>query len=158
MKITHLNKDGNANMVDVSNKDDSKRVAKAIATVSLHQESYRVLKEGHVKKGDILSIAQVAGIMAAKNTSNMIPLCHPLNLSHIDIEYSFNDELMELGILSIVSLVGKTGVEMEALSAVSITALTVYDMLKAIDKKIVIKDIKLLEKQGGKSGDFRSDL
>lgn len=157
MKITHLNNEGNANMVDVSNKNETKREAKAQAIVQMSKEAYDVLKSGYAKKGDILSVAQVAGIMAAKNTSNIIPLCHPLNLTHINIEYSFFDDTFELTITSTVSLTGKTGVEMEALTSASVAALTVYDMLKAIDKKIVIKEVKLLEKTGGKSGTFRSD-
>ncbi len=148
---THLNKDGNAQMVDVSEKLHTKRVAKAKTTMQFNQESYNSLKEGYVKKGDILSIAQVAGIMACKNTSNIIPLCHPLPISHIDIEYGFNDEDSELQITSIVETTFNTGVEMEALTCATVTALTVYDMLKSVDKGIIIKETKLLMKSGGKS-------
>ena len=148
---THLNKDGNARMVDVSGKKHTKRIARAQSIMVFGDEAYASLKSGYVKKGDILSIAQVAGIMAAKNTSNMIPLCHPLPISHIDIEYGFNDKLKELSINSIVETTYNTGVEMEALTCASITALTVYDMLKSIDKGIIIKETKLLVKSGGKS-------
>jgi len=113
------------------------------------------LKNGYVKKGDILSVAQTAGIMGAKQTSNLIPMCHPLNITSVNIEYLFMDESLELQIQSTVKIAGKTGVEMEALMSVSITALTIYDMCKAIDKGIVIKETKLISKSGGKSGDFK---
>ena len=149
--ITHLNKQGNAKMVNVSQKELSNRIAIAQSIVKLDKEAYQVVKSGHSKKGDILSVAQVAGIMAAKNTSSIIPLCHPLSLSHIDIEYHFDDELNQLKIKSIVEVEGKTGVEMEALTASSVCALTIYDMVKAIDKSIIIKETKLLKKTGGKS-------
>lgn len=148
---THLNKDGNARMVDVSGKSHTKRTAKAISKMIFNEEAYKSLKDGHVKKGDILSIAQVAGIMAAKKTSDIIPLCHPLPISHIDITYSFSDDIKELTIESIVETTFNTGVEMEALTCASVTALTVYDMLKSVDKSIVIKETKLLVKSGGKS-------
>jgi len=155
MKITHLNKDGNANMVDVSDKIETTRIATAQTTMVFNQETYQVLKNGYVKKGDILSVAQTAGIMGAKQTSNLIPMCHPLNITSVNIEYLFIDESLELQIQSTVKIAGKTGVEMEALMSVSITALTIYDMCKAIDKGIVIKETKLISKSGGKSGDFK---
>jgi cyclic pyranopterin phosphate synthase len=155
MKITHLNKDGNANMVDVSDKIETTRIATAQTTMVFNQETYQVLKNGYVKKGDILSVAQTAGIMGAKQTSNLIPMCHPLNITSVNIEYLFMDESLELQIQSTVKIAGKTGVEMEALMSVSITALTIYDMCKAIDKGIVIKETKLISKSGGKSGDFK---
>ena len=155
MKITHLNKDGNANMVDVTDKDQTVRTATAQAIMVFNDETYQVLKKGYVKKGDILSVAQTAGIMGAKQTSNIIPMCHPLNITSVNIKYSFNDEHNELVIESTVKITGKTGVEMEALTSASITALTVYDMCKAMDKGIIIKETKLLSKSGGKSGDFK---
>lgn len=155
MNITHINKDGNANMVDISNKIETLRIAKAQAVLAFDQEVYDIVKHGTVKKGDILSVAQVAGIMAAKNTSTIIPMCHPLLLDSIDITYEFNDNAHEVTIISTVKLTGKTGVEMEALTAASVTALTIYDMTKALDKLTIIKEIKLLEKSGGKSGDVK---
>ena len=155
MKVTHLNKDGNANMVDVTEKDESVRTATAQTIMVFNDETYQILKKGYVKKGDILSVAQTAGIMGAKQTSNIIPMCHPLNITGVNIEYSFNDENNELIIESTVKITGKTGVEMEALTSASITALTVYDMCKAMDKGIVIRETKLLSKSGGKSGDYK---
>ncbi len=155
MKVTHLNEDGNANMVDVTDKSETVRTAVAQTTMVFNKETYEVMKKGYVKKGDILGVAQTAGIMGAKQTSNIIPMCHPLNISSVQIEYSFNDKDLELIIQSTVKITGKTGVEMEALTSSSITALTIYDMCKAIDKGIIIKETKLLSKSGGKSGDFK---
>ena len=155
MKVTHLNEDGNANMVDVTDKSETVRTAVAQTTMVFNKETYEVMKKGYVKKGDILGVAQTAGIMGAKQTSNIIPMCHPLNISSAQIEYSFNDKDLELIIQSTVKITGKTGVEMEALTSSSITALTIYDMCKAIDKGIIIKETKLLSKSGGKSGDFK---
>jgi len=152
MKITHLNKDGNPQMVDISEKQDTKRIAKASAIIAFDEDTYQIVKNGHVKKGDILSVAQVAGIMAAKNTSTIIPMCHPILLDKINITYQFDDINNQLTIISEVKLTGKTGVEMEALTAVSITALTIYDMTKSLNKMTLIKEVKLLEKSGGKSG------
>jgi cyclic pyranopterin phosphate synthase len=154
MKITHLNKDGNATMVDISDKVETTRSATAQTVMIFNEEAYQVLKNGYVKKGDILSVAQTAGIMGAKLTSNIIPMCHPLNITSVNIAYTFNDEAQELTIQSTVKITGKTGVEMEALTSSSITALTIYDMCKAIDKGITIKETKLLSKSGGKSGDY----
>jgi cyclic pyranopterin phosphate synthase len=154
MKITHLNKDGNATMVDISDKVETTRSATAQTVMIFNEEAYQVLKNGYVKKGDILSVAQTAGIMGAKLTSNIIPMCHPLNITSVNIAYTFNDEAQELTIQSTVKITDKTGVEMEALTSSSITALTIYDMCKAIDKGITIKETKLLNKSGGKSGDF----
>ena len=155
MNVTHLNKDGNANMVDVTDKSETVRTAVAQTIMVFNEETYNVLKKGYVKKGDILGVAQTAGIMGAKQTSNIIPMCHPLNITSVNIEYTFNDKNLELIIQSTVKITGKTGVEMEALTSASITALTIYDMCKAIDKGIVIKETKLLSKSGGKSGDFK---
>ena len=155
MGLSHLDKDGNANMVDVSNKSVTERTAIARAIVSFSSETFNKVIVGNNKKGDIISVSKIAGIMAAKNTSNLIPLCHPLNLSKVDITFKFLEETCELKITSVVTVTGKTGVEMEALVAVNVAALTIYDMCKAIDKNIVIKEVKLLEKTGGKSGHFR---
>ena len=155
MGLSHLDKDGHANMVDVSNKTITTRTAKAIALVSFSSNTYQTVIDGNNKKGDILSVSKIAGIMAAKNTSNLIPLCHPLNITNVDIEFMFLDDSHDLQIISSVTVSGQTGVEMEALVAVNVAALTIYDMCKAIDKNIIIKEVKLLEKTGGKSGEFK---
>jgi len=155
MDLTHLNKEGRAKMVDVTEKSDTVRIAKAISTISMKKETLKRIIDGGIKKGDVLSVSQVAGIMAAKKTSDIIPMCHPLLLTSVDISFNHDIEKNELYIESTVSLKGKTGVEMEALTAVSVAALTIYDMCKAIDKAIIIKETKLLEKTGGKSGTYR---
>ena len=155
MELLHLNKKGNARIVDVTAKDESLRTAKAVSTVSMKSETLKRILEGGIKKGDVLAVSQVAGIMAAKKTSDIIPMCHPLLITGVDIEFSHDLDKNELYIESRVSLTGKTGVEMEALTAVSIAALTIYDMCKAIDKDMVIKEIKLLGKTGGKSGEYK---
>jgi len=154
MEMSHLNKQGNAKMVDVTDKENSKRTAKARAIVKMKKETLNRILEGGMKKGDVLAVSQVAGIMAAKKTPELIPMCHPLMLTGIDISFDHDVLLSELSITSTVSLTGNTGVEMEALTAVSVAALTIYDMCKAIDKGMVISEIKLLQKTGGKSGDF----
>ena len=142
-------------MVDVTDKQDTIRVAIAEATVKMKKETLKRIIDGGMKKGDVLAVSQVAGIMAAKKTPELIPMCHPLLLTGIDISFKHDFNTDELTINSTVSLSGKTGVEMEALTAVSVAALTVYDMCKAIDKDIIIKEIKLIEKTGGKSGAYR---
>jgi len=152
MELTHLNKEGYAKMVNVSSKLDTVRVAVAEGKVSMKKETLKRIVNGGLKKGDVLAVSQVAGIMAAKKTSELIPMCHPLLLTGIDITYDYDFDSLELTIKSKVSLTGKTGVEMEALTAVSVAALTVYDMCKAIDKGMTIKSIRLLKKSGGKSG------
>ncbi len=157
MDLTHLNKEGRAKMVDVTNKIETVRIAKAQATVLMKPVTLKRIIEGGMLKGDVLAVSQVAGIMAAKKTADIIPMCHPLLLTSVDISFDHNIIKSELYIESTVSLTGKTGVEMEALTAVSVSALTVYDMCKAIDKDIIIKEIKLLEKTGGKSGTYRRD-
>lgn len=153
-KLTHINEQGRAKMVDVGEKEKTKRIAKAFGKVKLNEETFNIIVNGRAKKGDVLAVAQVAGIMGAKKTSEIIPMCHPINLVGVDIEFNINYEKFEIEIIAITKCVGETGVEMEALSAVSITALTIYDMCKAIQRDIEITDIKLLEKSGGKSGDF----
>ncbi len=141
-------------MVDVSEKENTKRIAKACATVTMTKETYNKIFDKQIKKGDVLGAAQIAGIMGAKKTPAVIPMCHPLNISSVKIEFAPNDTESSITIIASVKVDGKTGVEMEALTAVSIAALTIYDMCKAVDKGMVISDIKLLEKSGGKSGDF----
>lgn len=142
-------------MVDVSEKQPSKRAAFAQAKIELQQTTIEMIEKGLVKKGDVFTVAQLAGIMAAKQTSNLIPLCHPIKLSHIDVRIKIGEDKNYLILHSEVHAVDKTGVEMEALTAVSIAALTIYDMIKAVDKGAVIREIVLLEKTGGKSGTFR---
>ena len=152
MNLTHINEQGYARMVDVSGKEDSTRVARAQAIVRMQVETLQIIREGGIKKGDVLAVAQVAGIMAAKQTSNIIPMCHPLMLTGVDIEFSFDDANSTLIIRSQVKTSGKTGVEMEAITAVTVAALTVYDMCKAIDRWMEITEVQVLEKSGGKSG------
>ncbi|GAA0238553.1 cyclic pyranopterin monophosphate synthase MoaC [Metaclostridioides mangenotii] len=153
--LTHINEKGYAKMVDISDKDDTQRVAIATATITLSKEALEKVKNGQIKKGDVLSVAQVAGIMGAKNTSNNIPMCHQINLVGCDLDFEIDDENSCIKIYSTCKSMGKTGVEMEALNSCSIAALTIYDMCKAVDKKMVISNIHLIEKTGGKSGDFK---
>lgn len=154
MELTHINKEGRARMVDVSLKDETLREAVAKAYVYMKMETLEKIKEGSIKKGDVLSVAQVGGIMGAKRTSDIIPMCHPIMITGCDISFNLNFEKSRVEITSTVKTVGQTGVEMEALSAVSIAALTIYDMCKAIDREMIISDIKLMKKSGGKSGLF----
>mgnify|MGYP000851227148 CR=1 FL=1 len=150
--FTHINEQGRAKMVDVTSKDDTARIAIAEAIIKMEPETLQTIKSGGVKKGDVLSVAQIAGVMGAKQTANIIPMCHPLMLSGVDIIFDLDEEKSEIKIRGTVKTTGKTGVEMEALSAVSIAALTIYDMCKAIDRWMIIEEIKLIEKSGGKSG------
>lgn len=152
--FTHFNEQGRAKMVDVGDKPESLRTATAQASVMLSKETFDLVKTGGLKKGDVLTVAQVAGVMGAKRTSDIIPMCHPISVNGIDLNLSLCEEKYSVEIKAMVSCVGKTGVEMEALSAVSIAALTVYDMCKAVQKDIVISEIKLLDKAGGVHGDF----
>ncbi|MBL0387513.1 cyclic pyranopterin monophosphate synthase MoaC [Tumebacillus sp. ITR2] len=152
--LTHFNAEGRAHMVDVSEKSASDRSATAAATLRMRAETLTLIRQGKMKKGDVLAVAQVAGIMAAKKTSDLIPMCHPLPLTKVDISFSERSET-ELDVEATVKTTYVTGVEMEALTAVTAAALTVYDMCKAVDKGMVIADVKLVEKTGGKSGDFR---
>lgn len=153
--LTHVNEKGYAKMVDISDKDDTKRVATAVATITMSEEALYKVKNGQVKKGEVLSVAQVAGIMGAKNTSNNIPMCHQINLVGCDLDFEINDETSSINIYATCKSLGKTGVEMEALNSATIAALTIYDMCKAIDKKMIIGNIHVLEKTGGKSGHFK---
>ena len=153
-EFSHFDADGNAIMVDVSKKNETERVATASGKITLSQEAYDLVKSGSMVKGDVLGVARIAGIMAAKKVDSLIPLCHPLAVTKINIDFAYNDDSRQIEIEAIVGITGKTGVEMEALTAVSITALTIYDMCKAVDKAMVISDICLEKKTGGKSGTF----
>lgn len=155
--FTHFNQQGRAQMVDISEKQESERTAEARSSIIVNEEIHQKITENKMKKGDVLAVAQVAGIMAAKKTSDWIPMCHPLQLKGVDIsfEWKTEEDRYELLINVKVKTKGSTGVEMEALTAASATALTVYDMCKAVDKGMVIGETFLLEKTGGKNGDFR---
>jgi cyclic pyranopterin phosphate synthase len=152
-KLTHLDETGKVHMVDVGQKPDSERTAVAKGEVVMRSETLGLIQAGAIKKGDVLTVAQVAGIMAAKRTSELIPLCHPLPLSQVAVELDLDPALPGVRITATARTVGKTGVEMEALTAVSIAALTVYDMAKAAEKTMRIQNIRLVEKHGGRSGD-----
>jgi cyclic pyranopterin phosphate synthase len=152
MELTHFNEHGKAKMVDVSEKSDTKRTAIAKGSIEMNPETIEVIKQGKIKKGDVLSVAQVGGIMGAKKTWDLIPMCHNIFLSGADIKFNVLED--EIEIEATVSTIGKTGVEMEALTAVSMAALTIYDMCKAIDKDMVINNIRLVKKVGGKSGEY----
>lgn len=150
--FTHFNQDGEAIMVDVSQKDITMRIAIAEGSIKVNQEVFRSIKKQTNKKGDVLAVARIAGIMAAKKTSDMIPLCHPLFITKITIDFELDEDNYMIKAIATTKVNGKTGVEMEALHAVSVTLLTIYDMCKAIDKSMEISDIRLLHKEGGKSG------
>jgi cyclic pyranopterin phosphate synthase len=154
MTLSHLDASGNARMVDVGDKPDTNRIALAEGSVKMLPETLALIRAGNIKKGDVLTIAQLAGIMAAKRTAELIPLCHPLPVTHIDVKCELDDALPGVHITASVRTSGKTGVEMEALTAVSVAALTIYDMAKAAEKTMEITDIRLLEKRGGKSGEW----
>ncbi len=153
-KITHLDESGHAKMVDVSDKEDTERVAVAKGEVTMQPQTFELIRAGMIKKGDVLSVAQVAGIMAAKRTSELIPMCHPLPLMDIKVDLTLDDELPGVQITSFVKTIAKTGVEMEALTAVAVAGLTVYDMAKAAEKTMRIQNIRLVKKTGGQSGDI----
>jgi len=152
-KLTHLDEHGRASMVDVGHKPDTERIAVARGEVHMKKETFELIRDGQIKKGDVLTIAQIAGITASKRTSDLIPLCHPLPLSKIDVDLALDDSLPGVVITATAKVTGKTGVEMEALTAVSVAALTVYDMAKAAEKTMKIQNIRLVEKHGGQSGD-----
>ncbi|WP_092222529.1 cyclic pyranopterin monophosphate synthase MoaC [Desulforhopalus singaporensis] len=153
-ELTHFDSQGNAIMVDVGGKKDSVRVADAAGWIRMSPQAFEKAKSGTVAKGDVLGIARVAGIMAAKKVDSLIPLCHPLLINKVSLDFSFRDEDYTIEIFATVGISGKTGVEMEALTAVSVAALTIYDMCKAVDKSMVIGDIRLIKKTGGKSGTY----
>ena len=155
--FTHFNEQGRATMVDVSEKPVSFRTASATGRVCVNEETYARIKSGGTKKGDVLSVAQIAGIMGAKRTPDLIPMCHPVVTDHIDLNLTCDDETHSVVIVSHVSCMGRTGVEMEAITAVSVAALTVYDMCKCMQKDIEITQIRLLEKTGGVHGDYKWD-
>ena len=151
-KLSHFNEQGGAHMVDISAKNDTSRIAVATGRIRMQPETAEIIRSGTAQKGDVLGVAQVAAIMAAKNTSQMIPMCHPLMLTGTDVAFDVTETTVE--ITATIKTTGKTGVEMEALSAVSVAALTIYDMVKAVDKQMVIEDIKVTSKSGGASGDW----
>jgi cyclic pyranopterin monophosphate synthase len=152
-KLTHLDDSGRANMVDIGEKAETERVAVAGGEIFMKKETLNLIRSGLMKKGDVLTVAKIAGITAAKRTADLIPLCHPLSITHIDVTLSLDNDLPGVRIIATVKTTGKTGVEMEALTAVSVAALTVYDMAKAAEKTMKIQNIRLVEKHGGRSGD-----
>jgi cyclic pyranopterin phosphate synthase len=152
-KLTHLDEHGRARMVDVGAKPDTERIAVARGEVQMKKETFELIRAGQIKKGDVLTVAQIAGISAAKRASELIPLCHPLFLSKIDVDLALDESLPGVVITATAKTTGKTGVEMEALTAVSVAALTIYDMAKAAEKTMQIQNIRLVEKHGGQSGD-----
>ncbi len=153
-KLTHLDEQGQASMVDVTAKPETERVAVAAGEVVMRPETLALIREGNIKKGDVLGAARIAGIMAAKRTHELIPLCHPLPLTKVAVDFQFNEAESKIEIVATVKTRGQTGVEMEALTAVSVAALTIYDMAKAVEKTMRIENIRLLRKEGGKSGLF----
>lgn len=152
--LTHIDQQGRAQMVDVGSKPDTERIAVAAGAVYMQPETLRLIRDGAIKKGDALTVARLAGIMAAKRTAELVPLCHSLPLTHIEVELRLSEADSAVLIEATVRTTGKTGVEMEALTAVSVAALTVYDMAKAVDRGMRMSDIRLLEKHGGQRGDY----
>ena len=156
-QLTHLDEAGQAKMVDVSGKPDSERIAIAGGEVHLRTETVALIRQGLMKKGDVLTVAKIAGIMGAKRTSELIPLCHPIALNQVEVDVRLEDDLPGVVITTSARTTGKTGVEMEALTAVAVAALAVYDMVKAVDRAARIQNIRLIEKRGGQSGDVRNE-
>ncbi|HCB48242.1 MAG: molybdenum cofactor biosynthesis protein MoaC [Anaerolineae bacterium SG8_19] len=156
-QLTHIDESGQAKMVDVGQKPDTERVAVASGSVVMRPETLQLIIEGNVKKGDVLTVAQMAGVMAAKRTSELIPLCHPLLINHVSVTCTPNPAESRIDIKASVRLTGKTGVEMEALTAVTVAGLTIYDMVKAVDRSMRLTDIRLLAKSGGRSGEYVAD-
>ncbi len=157
-QFTHIDSQGQASMVDVSGKAITTRVATASAVISMHPDTFRMIVDGDHHKGDVLAVARIAGIQAAKKCSDLIPLCHPLMLSKVQVDFELIADSHQIQVTTMCKLDGKTGVEMEALTAVSVASLTVFDMCKAVDPEMVISDIKVLTKQGGKSGDWHRSV
>ena len=153
-ELSHLDEKGKARMVDVTAKEPTMREALARGKVLMHRDTIALVAEGGIPKGDVFGVARIAGIMAAKKTSELIPMCHPLALTGVDVQFQLNVESGEIIIEARVKTFGKTGVEMEAMTAVSVAALTIYDMCKSAEKNIILSDIKLISKEGGKSGSF----
>ena len=158
-EFTHFNQNGHAKMVDISEKTETARIAIALSSIKVSEDIYLKITKQEIKKGDVLAVAQVAGIMAAKKTADIIPMCHPIMLKGVDISFQWeeDEEDFRLIISATVKTVGSTGVEMEALTAASVTALTIYDMCKSMDKGMVIGSTYLVEKSGGKSGDYKRE-
>jgi cyclic pyranopterin phosphate synthase len=156
--LSHLDEQGQARMVDVGAKAETEREAIATGRVLMQPETLRLLRAGNLPKGDVLATARVAGIMAAKRTAELIPLCHPLLLTSVGVEFAFDERASAVEITATVRCRGQTGVEMEALTAVAVAALTIYDMAKAVERGMVISDVRLLHKRGGKSGDWHADM
>ena len=155
--LTHIDESGRASMVDVAEKPATARTAIAKGEVRMRSETLALIQDGAIKKGDVLTVAEIAGVMAAKRTAELIPLCHPLELTYLNVDLAFDSSLPGLVITATVKSTGKTGVEMEALTAVSIAALTIYDMAKSVEKTMHIQNIRLVEKHGGQSGDVISE-
>ncbi len=155
-KFTHFDDSGNPNMVDINDKKDTKRLAIAVGKVVMQKETLKLINKNKIKKGDVFQVANLAGIQGAKKTDNLIPLCHSLPLSYVKITFSSDEKNNCVNIKAEASLIGKTGVEMEALTAVSISALTIYDMCKSVDKTMKIDSVKLIHKSGGKTGTFNA--
>ena len=151
-ELTHFDSEGQAHMVDIGGKNDTERVAIATGSIRMTPSTLQLILEGNAKKGDVLGVARIAGIQASKRTSELIPLCHPINLSKVSIEFSIDEKNCAVQCTTTVHCTGKTGVEMEALTSTSVALLTIYDMVKSAEKGMIISEIKLLEKQGGKSG------
>lgn len=156
-KLTHLDEEGSAQMVDIGFKPETERSALAKGEVSMFPETLELIRKGEMKKGDVLNVARIAGIMAAKRTPELIPLCHTIQLTQVTLDFELDEDLPGIRISAAVHTIGKTGAEMEALTAVSVAALTVYDMAKAVDKTMHIQNIRLVEKKGGLSGDVHNE-
>ncbi|MEZ4666646.1 MAG: cyclic pyranopterin monophosphate synthase MoaC [Anaerolineae bacterium] len=156
-RLTHIDNSGTARMVDVGAKPESERLAVATGSVFMKPQTLSLIRDGALKKGDVLTVARLAGIMAAKKTADLIPLCHPIALTHLNVELTIDEHVNAIHITASARTTGKTGVEMEALTAVSVAALTVYDMAKAVDREMRLSDIRLLEKRGGAHGDYSAE-
>ncbi|QWE06375.1 cyclic pyranopterin monophosphate synthase MoaC [Polynucleobacter sp. JS-JIR-5-A7] len=156
-KLTHFDASGQAHMVNVGNKPNTHRIAIATGTITMLPETFKMVEAGTHKKGDVLGIARIAGIQASKRTSDLIPLCHPLALTHVSLEFQLDQKTSSIACQVRAETTGPTGVEMEALTAVQVALLTIYDMCKAVDRGMVMSDVKLLEKSGGKSGEWKAE-
>ena len=156
-KLTHFDASGQAHMVNVGNKPNTHRIAIATGTITMLPETFKMVEAGTHKKGDVLGIARIAGIQASKRTSDLIPLCHPLALTHVNLEFQLDQKTSGIACQVRAETTGPTGVEMEALTAVQVALLTIYDMCKAVDRGMVMSDVKLLEKNGGKSGEWKAE-
>jgi cyclic pyranopterin monophosphate synthase len=155
--LNHFNQAGEAHMVDVGQKSPTERLAKAMGEISMQPNTLALIIAGNHKKGDVLGIARIAGIQGAKKTSDLIPLCHPIGLTHVSVDFAIQQETNSITCTALTKTFGQTGVEMEALTAVQIALLTIYDMCKAVDRGMVISQVRLLEKSGGKSGEWKVD-